>query len=127
MRPRIGKNSVQRAGARHGLTRHIYGISIIQADDQWDLEHAVYYLSPYSSLAGDLYPGYFGRTEFSSYTKPNSSNYYFWAGSDPKYGYSGVTVKNITENGENITANFFPLFPGSSKEVRPGDSLACSR
>jgi immune inhibitor A len=83
-----------------------YGISIVQADDQWDLEHAVYYLNPFSSLAGDLYPGSLGKTEFSSYTKPNSSNYYFWGGSDPKYGYSGVTVNNIKETGGNITANF---------------------
>jgi immune inhibitor A len=84
-----------------------YGISLIQADDQWDLEHAFYYLSQtYSSFAGDLYPGVFGITEFSSYTKPNSSNYYFWAGSDPKYGYSGVTVKNIQEIDETITADF---------------------
>ena len=36
-----------------------YGISIIQADDQWDLEHASYWIHPGvdSSLSGDLYPG----------------------------------------------------------------------
>ena len=84
-----------------------YGISIIQADDLWDLEHASYSLTPtYSSLAGDLYPGSTGKTEFSSYTFPNSSNYYFWGGSDPKFGYSGVTVKNITEAKGTIKANF---------------------
>jgi hypothetical protein len=44
--------------------------------------------------------------EFSSYTSPNSSNYYFWGGSDPKYGYSGVTVKNILEKDGVIKANF---------------------
>ncbi len=86
-----------------------YGISIIQADDQWDLEHAVFYwITPQvsSSLSSDLYPGSQGKTEFSSYTSPNSSNYYFWGGSDPKYGYSGVTVKNIAENNGVITADF---------------------
>jgi hypothetical protein len=90
-----------------------YAISLVQADDRWDLEHAMYFLSPFSSLAGDLYPGYFGKTEFSSYTKPNSSNYYFWGGSDPKFGYSGVTVKNIQETSGVITANmlFVPWAP----------------
>lgn len=93
-----------------------YGISIIQADDQWDLEHAVYYLSPFSSLAGDLYPGRLGKTEFSSYTKPNSSNYYFWSGSDPKYGYSGVTVKNIQESTEGIITADFSFVPWTPKK-----------
>jgi M6 family metalloprotease-like protein len=93
-----------------------YAISLIQADDRWDLEHA-WYAAPsggYSfTLAGDLYPGLLGKTEFSSYTKPNSSNYYFWGGSDPKYGYSGVTVKNIQETNGVITANmlFVPWAP----------------
>lgn len=93
-----------------------YGISIMQADDQWDLEHAVFYwITPNvtSSLSGDLYPGLYGVTSFSSYTKPNSSNYYFWGGSDPKYGYSGVTVTNIQEAGGVITATmkFVPWTP----------------
>jgi immune inhibitor A len=77
-----------------------YGISIIQADDKWDLEHGVY-LTGYD---GDLYPGTLQVTSFSSTTKPNSSNYYFWGGSAPKYGYSGVTVTNIVETGGSITA-----------------------
>jgi immune inhibitor A len=87
-----------------------YGISIIQADDRWDLEHAVYWRladGSGSSLSGDLYPGTGNITSFTSYTRPNSSNYYFWAGSLPKYGFSGVTVKNITETAAgNITADF---------------------
>ena len=84
-----------------------YGISIIQADDRWDLEHAFYSnTSAFQSLAGDLYPGSTGKTEFGSYTYPNSSNYYFWGGSDPKFGYSGVTVKNIEEIAGVIIANF---------------------
>lgn len=85
-----------------------YGISIIQADDRWDLEHAFYAMvTPYvlSSLSGDLYPGAYNVTSFTSYTTPNSSNYYFWAGSDPKFGYSGVTVTNIKEIDGVVTAN----------------------
>jgi len=95
-------------GARKAWTGEThYGISIIQADDRWDLEHAFYAnTSTFSSLAGDLYPGSTGKTEFSSYTFPNSSNYYFWGGSDPKFGYSGVTVKNIQELAGIVTANF---------------------
>ena len=95
-----------------------YAISLIQADDQWDLEHAAYWILSFgnSSLSGDLYPGSRGVTEFSSCTKPNSSNYYFWAGSDPKFGYSGVTVKNIAETGGNISAEFsFMPFNGCKK------------
>jgi M6 family metalloprotease-like protein len=97
-------------GARKAWTGEThYGISIIQADDRWDLERGVYIpptnnVSP--SLAGDLYPGLTNATEFSSYTFPNSSNYYFWGGSDPKFGYSGVTVKNIQEIDGIIWAEF---------------------
>jgi M6 family metalloprotease-like protein len=93
-----------------------YAISIIQADDQWDLEHAMFYwitLNESSSLSGDLYPGMYNVTSFTSYTTPNSSNYYFWGGSDSKYGYSGVTVTGIQEVGGVITATmkFQPWSP----------------
>jgi len=95
-----------------------YGISIMQADDQWDLEHAMFYwITPNvsSSLSGDLYPGLYNVTSFSSFTKPNSSNYYFWGGSDPKYGYSGVTVTNIQEIDGVIKAKM-SFVPWSSKK-----------
>lgn len=92
-----------------------YGISIVQADDQWDLEHAVYWIQAgvTTSLAGDLYPGSLGVTSFGSATRPNSSSYYFWGGSEPKYGYSGVTVTGIVETGGVITAKmaFVPRTP----------------
>ena len=78
-----------------------YGISLIQADDLWNLEHGWN-----RGDASDLYPGTSGNTSFSSYTLPNSSSYYFWAGSAPKFGYSGVTVDGIAEAGGNITATF---------------------
>ncbi len=80
-----------------------YGISIIQADDRWDLEKYVYTLAGFRN---DLYPGPLGVTSFGNNTLPNSSSYYFWGGSDPKFGYSGVTVRNITEAGGTITADF---------------------
>jgi immune inhibitor A len=77
-----------------------YGISLIQADDQWHLEHTAY--------AGgdpcDLYPGALGATRFSSDTRPNSSSYYFWPGSEPRYGWSGATVARIAETDGVITA-----------------------
>ena len=89
-----------------------YAIALIQADDQWHLEHALYSnpTGNYSpTLAGDLFPGSLGKTEFSSYTYPNSSTYYFWGGNnDPKYGYSGVTVTSIhyDDNEQDIVATF---------------------
>jgi hypothetical protein len=88
--------------------RH-YAISIIQADDQWHLERGAW-----AANTGDLYPGPFGITRFGSETFPNSSNYYFWSGSVPKFGYSGVTVENIAESGGAISAtmSFVPWIPG---------------
>jgi M6 family metalloprotease-like protein len=93
-------------GAKKAWTgeRH-YGISIIQADDKWHLEKAQY-LPDGSTLASDLYPGTLGVTRFGNDTFPNSSSYYFWGGSAPKFGYSGVTVENITEVGGVVTADF---------------------
>jgi immune inhibitor A len=77
-----------------------YGISLIQADDRWDLEKAIY-----GGFMNDLYPGVGGlRTSFGTTTLPNSSSYYFWAGSAPKFGYSGVTVSDIVEENGVIRA-----------------------
>ena len=76
-----------------------YGISIIQADDRWGLE-----LGTSAGYAGDLYPGPLGITSFGSSTLPNSSSYYFWQGNQPKFGYSGVTVSDITEANGKIKA-----------------------
>ena len=77
-----------------------YGISVIQADDRWDLERIPFW----SGDTGDLYPGALGVTRFGNDTHPNSSSYYFWPGSEPKYGLSGVTVDNIAEVNGVITA-----------------------
>jgi len=76
-----------------------YGISIIQADDRWDLERG-----RFTAFLGDLYPGAGGVASFGSLTRPNSSSYYFWAGSAPKFGYSGVTAEDIAEDAGTITA-----------------------
>lgn len=76
-----------------------YGISLLQADDRWDLERGYF-----GGFIGDLYPGWWGVTSFGSTTSPNSSSYYFWAGSAPKFGYSGVTVNNIVEVGDTVSA-----------------------
>ncbi len=81
-----------------------YGVSLIQADGFYELERGVRFTNyPYS---GDLYPGKWGVTSFDSFTEPNSSSYYFWNGSDPKYGYSGVTVQNIKEQNGDVSADF---------------------
>lgn len=90
-------------GARKAWTGEThYGISIIQADDRWDLEKGVYI--PGLTLPGDLYPGTAGVTAFGNNTFPNSSSYYFWAGNQPRFGYSGVTVNNIVEQDGNVSA-----------------------
>jgi len=78
-----------------------YGISIMQADGWWTLERG-----GWGNFASDLYPGYLGVTKFGNDTHPNSSNYYFWAGSAPKFGYSGVTVDKIQESGGIVSADF---------------------
>lgn len=76
-----------------------YAISLIQADDSWNLEHGTNVAD-----SGDLYPGSLGITSLDSSTKPNTSTYYFWKGTSPKFGYSGVTITNIQEAGGVITA-----------------------
>jgi hypothetical protein len=101
--------------AQNGETHYV--ISLIQADDRWDLENFDWKKFEKLTLEemgeelieswlGDLYPGSLGITELSSYTKPNTSSYYFWGGSDPKFGYSGVTVTDIKETGGVVSANF---------------------
>jgi hypothetical protein len=78
-----------------------YGISIIQADGRWTLERG-----GWGNFGSDLYPGTLGVARFGNDAAPNSSSYYFWAGSTPKFGYSGVTVDNIRETGGHVSADF---------------------
>ncbi len=78
-----------------------YGISLIQADGWYQMEQGLW-----GGFSSDLFPGRLGVTSLGNFTSPNSTSYYFWKGVDPKFGYSGVTVKNIAEAGGNITADF---------------------
>ena len=86
-------------GARH------YAISVVQADDLWDLEHGYNAGDP-----GDPYPGWYNVTKLGNTTRPNTSSYYFWLGNMPKYGYSGVTASDIKETGTrvSVTLSFRP-------------------
>jgi len=89
-----------------------YAVSIMQADDRWHLEHG------YNQAdVGDLYPGSKNVRSVGNFTKPNTSSYYFWLGNAPKYGYSGVTAKNITETGMDVslTLSFVPYNPPVKK------------
>ena len=83
--------------APNGATH--YAISVIQADDWWDLEHGWNSGDP-----GDTYPGWWNVTRLGNKTLPNTSSYYFWLGNLPRFGYSGVTASNIKETGVNVTA-----------------------
>jgi immune inhibitor A len=87
-------------GARKAWTGEThYAISLIQADDKWDLEHGFNVAD-----SGDLYPTSLGISSLGSSTKPNTSTYYFWKGTAPKFGYSGATISNIQETASVITA-----------------------
>jgi len=75
-----------------------YAISILQADDRWDLEHGYN-----SGDTADLYPGSGNVTAVGDHTRPNTSSYYFWLGNEPRYGYSGITATNIREQGSLVS------------------------
>jgi immune inhibitor A len=83
--------------APNGATH--YAISVVQADDFWDLEHGWNGGDP-----GDTYPGYWNATRLGNKTLPNTSSYYFWLGNQPRFGYSGVTASAIEETGQNVSA-----------------------
>ena len=82
--------------------RH-YGISLIQADDLWGLEKGLYTFSSGS----DAYPGAFGVTSLSDDTFPNTTSYYFWAGSRPPFGYTHISISGISETGGVIQATLW--------------------
>jgi immune inhibitor A len=89
--------------ADNGATH--YALSLLQADDRWDLEHGVNGGDP-----GDLYPGAGNVTSLGSTTQPNTSSYYFWQGTAPKFGFSGITASGIAENNGQVslTLSFAP-------------------
>jgi immune inhibitor A len=78
-----------------------YGISILQADNRWDLEKAANVAD-----GGDLYKT---RQSFTPTSTPNSGSYYFNNGKGASANYTGIYVKNIVENKDGsitFTAGF---------------------
>lgn len=82
-----------------------YGLSVLQADGDYDLEHGV--------NRGDAADFFKTGDEIT----PNSKNvhtgsYYFWRENAPVPAYTGIHVTNITKNKDgSITATFFYEFP----------------
>ncbi len=70
-----------------------YGISILQADGQYDMEKGYN-----DGDAGDLFPGTKGITKLGPTVKdnPNSLSFYMW-GTDSR-SETGITINNIVEN-----------------------------
>ena len=81
--------------------RH-YGISLIQANDLWTLEKG-----GYGTYGSQPYPGTLGVTSLTDNTFPNTTSYYFWAGSYPPFGYTHIAITNITENNGTISATLW--------------------
>lgn len=75
-----------------------YGVSILQADNQWDLER-----NHNRGDAGDLFKT--GQA-FTPTSTPNSGSYYFSNGDGESANYTGIFVKNIVENADgSVTFN----------------------
>jgi immune inhibitor A len=78
-----------------------YGISILQADNKWDLEKNVNVAD-----SGDLFKT--GQS-FTPTSTPNSGSYYFTNGNGASANYTGIYVKNIVQNKDGsitFTAGF---------------------
>ncbi|MDF2881398.1 MAG: family metalloprotease protein [Clostridiaceae bacterium] len=78
-----------------------YGISILQADNAWNLEKNVNVAD-----SGDLYKT--GQS-FTPTSTPNSGSYYFSNGNGVSTNYTGIYVNNIVENKDGsvtFTAGF---------------------
>jgi M6 family metalloprotease-like protein len=69
-----------------------YKVSLIQADDRWDLEHGLN-----SGDGGDPYPGSWNNSEFNDTSAPNSNTYL--------NTLSGVSITNISLSGSNVIAD----------------------
>ena len=82
--------------------RH-YGISLIQADDRWALEKGASLIS----YGSQPYPGTLGVTSLTDDTFPNTSSYYFWAGSRPPFGYTHISITDISETGGTISTTLW--------------------
>lgn len=78
-----------------------YAVSVLQADNKWDLEKDVN-----RGDGGDLYKT--GQS-FTPTSTPNSGSYYFSNGNGQSANYTGIFVKNIVENSDGtvtFTAGF---------------------
>jgi immune inhibitor A len=78
-----------------------YGISILQADNRWDLEKNINVADN-----GDLYKA--GQS-FTPTSTPNSGSYYFNNGNGASANNTGIYIKNIVENEDGsvtFTAGF---------------------
>jgi hypothetical protein len=75
-----------------------YGIQVVQADGNWDMEKYVN-----DGDSSDPYPGTDNITSLSANVKsnPNTVSYYKW-GSDSR-GYTGISIENIEEKDGVIT------------------------
>jgi immune inhibitor A len=76
-----------------------YAVSLIQADDLWQLERGAS-----RGDAGDLFPGTRGVHRLGDDTSPNTTTYYFYGPDQGRWGHSGISIENIQETGGNITA-----------------------
>ncbi len=85
--------------------RH-YGISLIQANDQWALEKGWYSID----YGSQPFPGTLGITSLTDNTFPNTTSYYFWSGSQPPFGYTHISITDISETDGIISATL--LVPG---------------
>lgn len=86
---------------KYGQTH--YGLSIIQADGRYDLEH--YYND---GDDGDLFPGKYNVTSINTKgnVSPNTTSVLQWL---PGNSQSGIVIENITEN-DNNTVTFDVYF-----------------
>jgi immune inhibitor A len=82
--------------------RH-YGVSLIQADDLWALEKGAYGIN----YGSQPYPGTLGITSLTDDTFPNTTSYYFWAGSQPPFGYTHISVTDISETAGTVSATLW--------------------
>ena len=53
---------------------------------------------PLDDWASQPYPGTLGITSLTDDTFPNTTSYYFWAGSSPPFGYTHISITDIVED-----------------------------
>ncbi|HEU5140360.1 MAG TPA: M6 family metalloprotease domain-containing protein [Bacillales bacterium] len=102
MNKRFQYNQKNAAGITH------YGLSVVQADGDYDLEHGV--------NRGDV-GDYFKTGDSLTPQGPvHSGSYYFWREYSPVPADSGIHVTDITKNADgSVTAKFFYDFGSKNK------------